>query len=305
MCAKLQDEMQRRDAGNSFKDVRVVGVERIENGRLWNQYAKNRKDSKTGFVNTCSKSTNVKTVNNARLYEGEQYLFHGAPYASLHACTQYGFSVEKKFSNDAFEAHNYSGFIDSEAECGRIYCLMYCRVMFKSRLLPTSSSVASAAGAGVKRKREEEAPSRVEEACSETLDGGVPGVANKISDQNNKVEYASHGDLVYPEYVVYYRLDSKEEELEKKEEYEKLKINEDEEEGDGEVARSEAESNELWEKEKRQWVEEKRQWEKAEQPGHNTAAWLAAPKTFRTPGRLVQCRAALGKSSYKWTRWVR
>lgn len=207
-----RDRMQRKIRGergasdNPLRAARVLGVERVENDELWLRY-QNSIQRLQGAPKRSRRSDGASYM----YHEDECYLFFCTAYENIHAVTTIGIDVDGDAQNQLFAKsasilHQHAGFVESEEECGRVYCMLYCRAVLQAAQSPQTTSTTNGARAedgDAGRKRKRNASSEAE-------------LAQPLA--------------VYPEYVLYYRMDSADEEARAKEE---LRQRQQEEEAEG------------------------------------------------------------------------
>jgi hypothetical protein len=129
-----------------MKNARVVKVERVENTKLWEQYATTR--AKLRVQASSKRYKNSVTVNpeNSRpvrtdLAPDERYLFHGTHQHVLDKISTKGFKICKSdgayrrygngayFSDQSCKSHQYTSCVVDEIGDGKTWTMLYCRVL--------------------------------------------------------------------------------------------------------------------------------------------------------------------------------
>ena len=210
-----------------LRNARVVKVERLENVTLWNRYVEAR-DAR------CKKTESAWVQETCRpircdLGDNERYFFHGTKADNVESILRDGFDIEYAsdragrygdgiyFSDASCKSHQYA---DCGDVCGgAVYCMLYCRVALGDTMRFNATKQAAARNFLVGMKR----PSPGDQVFEQnvTASGGKAKARSEwhslavLGGSNTQVhrEYVTFDCArIYPEYVVYYRLDSEEEE---------------------------------------------------------------------------------------------
>ena len=208
---------------------RVIKVERLENLPLWNRYVDARdarggsKKSKSAWVHETCRPIRCD------LDDDERYFFHGTTADNVESILRDGFDVELAsdrggrygdgiyFSDASCKSHQYAQ--PGDVCGGLVYCMLYCRVALGDTMRFNATKQAAARNYLIGMKRPGPGDPVFEE---KVLASGGRAKARSAwhsvavmggSDAQVHREYVVFdGARVYPEYVVYYRLDSEEEE---------------------------------------------------------------------------------------------
>ena len=216
--------------------ARVVKVERLENVKLWNRYVNARnarrgsKKPKSAWVHETSRPIRCD------LDDDERYFWHGTQAENVESILRKGFDVECAsgrggrygdgiyFSDASCKSHQY-------AQCGqvcggKVYCMLYCRVALGDTMRFNATKQAAERNYLVGMKRPVPGDPVFEQNVMAS--GGRAKARSSWhslavlggSDSQVHREYVVFdGAHIYPEYVVYYRLDSEEEEASARQRY--------------------------------------------------------------------------------------
>ena len=231
--------------------ARVVKVERLENATLWRRYEAARvelrqQQSRIGWELQQHESCRPVRCD---VDDDECYLFHGTLNGSLQRILEDGFDVDCAegrrgrygeglyFSDDSCKAHQYAD--NGELPCGgKVYCMLYCRVALGHTMRFNATQMAARRKflVGMKRPapgdpvfehnvRASGGKAKVRQAWhSVAVLGASDQVQGRMQDrmlgpqgrgappQVHREFVLFEDEQVYPEYVVYYRLDSEDEE---------------------------------------------------------------------------------------------
>ena len=129
-----------------MKNARVVKVERVENTRLWEQYATTRAKLRAQASSKRYKNSVTANPENSRpvrtdLASDERYLFHGTQQHVLDKISTKGFKICKSdntfrrygngayFSDQSCKSHQYTSYVADEIGDGKTWTMLYCRVL--------------------------------------------------------------------------------------------------------------------------------------------------------------------------------
>lgn len=226
-CATHPDGCQ-GEAGLS--EARVVKVERIENDALWRRYESRReavRPRRQAWAAGVERSRPIR----CELRGDERMLFHGTSADSIEGIAEAGldlseaarsgrYGVGAYFTDESCKAHGYSGHEDQH-DGSRIFCMLYCRVATGKTLRMRATGVTASRNylTGMRMPSPNDpvfasrmrGRRRVREAW-DSVD--VTGASRSTERQVHREVVVFDSRQIYPEYVVYYRLDTEEEEEE-------------------------------------------------------------------------------------------
>ena len=216
----------------------MVCVERLENAQLWQRYeacaqSEHARPSKSHCVQETCRPIRCD------LSENECYLFHGTKADSVPSILRDGFDLGLAadrggrygdgvyFSDASCKAHQYTEF--GELACGgKVYCMLYCRVVLGTTMRFNATNAAAKRGylSGMKRPMpgdpvfESQVLASGGKAKARTAWDSV-AVLGGADTQVHREYVCFRSEQIYPEYVVYYRLDSEGEEAALREQYQR------------------------------------------------------------------------------------
>ena len=220
--------------------ARVLRVERIENGALWRRYARRRdrlaregEGLGIGSAESCELRAEQKAERSRPIRcdvsDHECYLFHGTSEEKMQAIAKEGFkpelSKEKSrygrgtyFSDTSCKIHQYTQPTADEATGDdefKVHVMLYCRVALGAALpyAPTEADAKANFLAGMIKP----------EPGDPVFDAKISGAHHRRWDsvdvqENSAVQLHRElvvfdADQIYPEFAVYYRTDTAEQEV--------------------------------------------------------------------------------------------
>ena len=213
--------------------ARVLRVERVENAELWGRYATklHSLEQKRQPGGSALRPEHCRPVRCAELGADECYLFHGTSIDQAASIWTEGFDLARAresgrygrgvyFTDQSCKAHQYAAAAEDEdtfEENDKVHCILYCRVAMGGAL-PYAPGLVEAEErylAGMEK------PRPGDPVFDARIRGEHRGHHWDSVDVREESEAQVHRELVvydadqiYPEFVVFYRTDSAEEEAE-------------------------------------------------------------------------------------------